>query len=102
MSAESRTALPELNLSRWMAGDHLLLMSGQQGQVDQFFAAEKNSVDYNRFQLWMNKAHDIDDYSATTMDVLRENVRQWIEEMDSSDENPFNRWVESLKINRGY
>jgi predicted acylesterase/phospholipase RssA len=51
---------------------------------------------YERFQVWFENPISLDDYGSKGINFLLESANQYIEELDCSEKNLFNKLVESL------
>jgi hypothetical protein len=54
---------------------------------------------YQRWQVWMEKPIGLDAFDDISLNNLYEMGRQYIEELDASEENQFNKLIEKLKEN---
>ena len=80
----------------WASNIHKITLNAQEGNTDiQMFSTLGDR--YQRWQVWMEKPISLDAFDDNSLNNLYEMGRQYIEELDASEENQLNKLVENLK-----
>jgi patatin-like phospholipase/acyl hydrolase len=91
---------PDLYRGRlfWANNIHKIALNAQEGNTDiQMFNTLGDR--YQRWQVWMEKPIGLDAFDDISLNNLYEMGRQYIEELDASEDNLFNKLIEKLKEN---
>ncbi|PKY50148.1 FabD/lysophospholipase-like protein [Rhizophagus irregularis] len=78
----------------WARNLHKVILPQQEGNADSLMYSLLGNR-YQRWQVWLEEPIELDD--CESISYLLELGHQYIEELDSSDDNPINKLVESFE-----